>query len=53
VEEIPMGLNFETQDGRVFKKLEKMRTRYRCTEIRSGKIFLVPGLMQCKPKVNP
>lgn len=53
VEEIPMGLNFETQDGRVFKKLEKMRTRYRCAEIRSGKIFLVPGLMQCKPKVNP
>jgi len=49
VEEIPLGLAFETQDGRKFKKLEKMRTRFRCTELQSGKIYMVPGLMQCKP----
>jgi SprT protein len=52
VEEIPMGLIFETQDGRKFKKLEKMRTRFRCTELQSGKTYLVPGLMQCKPVIN-
>jgi hypothetical protein len=52
VEEIPMGLFFETQDGRKFKKLEKMRTRFRCTELQSGKTYLVPGLMQCKPVIN-
>lgn len=52
VEEIQLGLNFETQDGRQFKKQEKMRTRFRCTEIKTGKIFLVPGLMQCKPIIN-
>ena len=51
VEEIPTGLTFETQDGRRFTKLEKMRTRFRCTELQSGKIYLVPGLMQCKPVV--
>lgn len=50
VEEIQMGLQFETQDGRQFTKLEKMRTRFRCSEIKTGKVYLVPGLMQCKPK---
>ncbi len=49
VEEILVGLAFETQDGRRFKKLEKMRTRYRCIELDTKKIYLVPGMMQCKP----
>jgi len=29
-----------------------MRTRYRCQELKTGKIYLVPGLMQCKPVLN-
>lgn len=49
VEEIQVGLLFETQDGRQFRKLERMRTRYRCKEENTGKIYLVPGLMNCKP----
>jgi hypothetical protein len=52
VEEIPYQEFFETQDGRKFTKLEKMRTRFRCQEIKTGKIYLVPGLMQCKPIIN-
>ena len=52
VEEIPSKQIFETQDGRRFMKLEKMRTRYRCQEVKTGKIYLVPGLMQCKPIIN-
>ena len=52
VEEIPHQETFETQDGRKFTKLEKMRTRFRCQEIKTGKIYLVPGLMQCKPVLN-
>jgi hypothetical protein len=52
VEEIQNGLYFETQDGRRFQKLDKMRTRFRCNEIKTGKIYLVPGLMQCKPILN-
>jgi len=52
VEEIPSNEIFETQDGRRFMKLEKMRTRYRCQELKTGKIYLVPGLMQCKPVLN-
>jgi SprT protein len=49
VEDIGVGLLFETQDGRQFRKLERMRTRYRCKEESSGRIYLVPGLMNCKP----
>jgi hypothetical protein len=52
VEEIPSNEIFETQDGRRFMKLEKMRTRFRCQELKTGKIYLVPGLMQCKPVLN-
>jgi hypothetical protein len=52
VEEIPSNEIFETQDGRQFMKLEKMRTRFRCQELKTGKIYLVPGLMQCKPVLN-
>jgi hypothetical protein len=32
-------------------KGERMRTRYRCVESATGKIFLVPGLMQCRLKI--
>jgi len=49
VEQIGVGLLFETQDGRQFRKLERMRTRFRCKEESTGKIYLVPGLMNCKP----
>ena len=52
VEEIQGGLLFQTQDGRRFKKLEKMRTRYRCIELDTQKIYLVPGMMQCKPLIT-
>ena len=52
VEEIPTNEMFETQDGRRFIKLKKMRTRFRCQEVKTGKIYLVPGLMQCKPIIN-
>ena len=46
VEEVPMEGNFRTKDGRVFKKVEKLRSRYRCIEVKTAKIYLVPGLME-------
>lgn len=52
VEEIPAGMLFETQDGRSFKMIDKMRTRYRCQELKSKKTYLVPGMMQCKPIIK-
>jgi SprT protein len=52
VEEIPSNMPFRTQDGRAFVKMHRNRTRYTCKEVSSGRIFLVPGLMQCKPIVE-
>ena len=46
VESVPMQTLFKTKDGRVFRKLEKMRSRYRCVENQTGKIYLVPGLLE-------
>jgi len=40
VEEIPANNLFRCNDGRVFKKGEKMRKRFKCIEITTGKIYL-------------
>jgi SprT protein len=36
VAEVPAGTFFQTDDGRVFQKGEKRRSRYTCTEIKTG-----------------
>lgn len=40
VEEIPANDLFRCNDGRVFKKGEKMRKRFKCIEIKTGKVYL-------------
>lgn len=40
VESIPEGALFKTQDGKVFKKGDKIRKRYRCEEVKTRKIYL-------------
>jgi SprT protein len=40
VEEIALNGLFRLNDGRVFKKGEKLRKRYRCIEVRTGKVYL-------------
>lgn len=40
VEEIAAGGLFRTHDGRVFKKGDKLRKRFRCVEVRTGKVYL-------------
>ncbi len=40
VEEIPENGIFRCDDGRVFKKGEKMRKRFRCVEINTGRVYL-------------
>ena len=52
VESIPMNTLFQTKDGRIFRKVEKMRSRYRCIEENTGKIYLVPGLMEVEVVLN-
>lgn len=40
VEEIPADSIFRLTDGRIFRRGEKQRKRYKCIEVSSGKIYL-------------
>ena len=40
VEEIPVNGLFRCDDGRIFRKVEKMRKRFKCTEVGTGKVYL-------------
>lgn len=40
IEELKTGEIFRIKDGRVFRKGEKLRKRYKCTEIQTGKLYL-------------
>jgi SprT protein len=40
VEEIPANNLFRCNDGRVFKKGEKSRKRFKCVEVKTGRVYL-------------
>ncbi len=40
VEEIATGSLFRIKDGRVFRKDEQLRKRFKCTEVKTGKVYL-------------
>ena len=40
VEEIPLNALFKIDDGKIFKKGEKQRKRFKCEEVRTGKVYL-------------
>ena len=44
VEDLPDGALFRIKGGREFKKTLKARTRYKCIEIRTGKVYLFSGV---------
>jgi hypothetical protein len=49
VEQLADGSLFSIKGGRVFRKLEKVRTRYKCLEISNRKMFLFSGLYEVMP----
>ncbi len=40
IEELTAGSLFRIKDGRIFKKGEKLRKRYKCMEVKTGKLYL-------------
>jgi hypothetical protein len=40
VEELSVHDLFRTSDGRIFKKGEKLRKRYKCVEVKTGRVYL-------------
>ena len=40
VEEIPLNSLFKLDDGKIFRKGEKQRKRFRCEDMKTGKVYL-------------
>jgi hypothetical protein len=48
VENITLHSHFSLADGRVFRKGEKVRTRYVCTDIETGRRYLFSGVHEVR-----
>lgn len=46
VEEIPLNGLFKTKDGRIFKKGMKLRKRYKCMEVKTGREYLFSAVYE-------
>lgn len=51
IDEVKIDEQFETEDGRRFIKVEKRRTRSKCKEIKTGKMYLFSGIAYVKTAV--
>ena len=49
VEALPLNSLFSIKGGRVFKKGEKLRKRYKCVEVKTGKLYLFSGMYAAIP----
>jgi hypothetical protein len=48
VEELPDGALFSLDDGTVFKKGKRLRKRFQCIEIKTGKLYLFSPVYEVK-----
>lgn len=46
VEQLPDGALFEIKGGRIFKKVEKIRKRYKCVEVKTGRFYLFSAVYE-------
>jgi SprT protein len=46
VEQLPQGSLFSIKGGRVFKKGEKIRKRFKCIEVKTGKFYLFSAVYE-------
>jgi SprT protein len=48
VDEVPVNGYFETEDGQLFQKTEKKRSRSKCRHIATGRLYLFSGIAEVK-----
>jgi hypothetical protein len=48
VESLSEGQLFDIGEGRIFKKGKKLRKRYQCTEVKTGKLYLFSPIYEVK-----
>ena len=46
IEQLPHGALFSIKGGRIFKKEEKIRRRYKCVEVKTGKYYLFSAVYE-------
>lgn len=49
VESLSEGALFQTHDGRVFQKGEKLRKRFRCVEVKTKRVYLFSPVYEVNP----
>ncbi|MEQ1676561.1 MAG: SprT-like domain-containing protein [Chitinophagaceae bacterium] len=49
VEELPANSLFRIKDGRIFRKGEQLRKRFKCTEVKTGKVYLFSPVYETEP----
>ena len=49
VEQLPPDALFKTPDGRVFKKMDKVRKRFKCIEVKTGRLYLFSPVYEVEP----
>lgn len=52
VESIPEGNLFKTHDGKIFRKGERIRKRYRCEEVKSKRVYLFSPVYEAQRVLN-
>jgi SprT protein len=48
VEELPEGALFVLDDGKIFKKGQRLRKRFQCVEVKTGKLYLFSPIYEVK-----
>jgi SprT protein len=48
VEQLPEGQLFDIGEGRIFQKGKKLRKRYQCVEVKTGKMYLFSPIYEVK-----
>jgi hypothetical protein len=49
VEDLPIDAIFKTGDGKFFKKGERVRKRFKCVEVKTGKLYLFSPVYEVQP----
>ncbi len=48
IDDLGLNQHFETEDGRIYEKLEQLRTRSRCRDLKTGKVYFFQGIVEVK-----
>lgn len=48
LDDLELNGKFQTEDGQVFQKMEQLRTRSKCKDIKTGRMYFFMGIVEVK-----